>query len=101
LEFDVNKVVEVVVTGVPPTLMALAAWRAARKNTGIAQATRIGVGHVGGRVNEVHDIVNGQREKLSEDLTIVREEVKTLREEIGGLKQEVKQLKAVMGGPKT
>lgn len=81
--------------------MALAAWRAARKNTGIAQATRIGVGHVGGRVNEVHDIVNGQREKLTTDLEIVREEVKTLREEIGGLKQEVKQLKGILGGAST
>ena len=100
VDFDWNKAVEVIATTTPPTLMALAAWRAATKNRNITRATQIGQHTIGRRVDEVkdtvvqvHGMINGQREKLVDELKIVREEVNNLKEQIGGLKQEVLQLK--------
>ena len=99
MDIDLNRVIDAVMTATPPTLVALAAWRSSKKNNRVANATRIGVGNVGTRVGEVHDIVNGQREKMAGETSSLREEVKALREEIGGLKQEVIQLKKqVLGG---
>ncbi len=73
---------------------------AATKNRNITRATQIGQHTIGRRVDEVkdtvvqvHGMINGQREKLVDELKIVREEVNNLKEQIGGLKQEVLQLK--------
>jgi hypothetical protein len=96
LEFTpehINKAIEIIATATPPTLMALAAWRSARKNTRIATAARIGQSNTAKRVEDVHQIVDGQRDKILAETSSLREEVKALREEIGGLKQEVVQLK--------
>src|SRR5258708_7331415 len=106
-----DRLLEMIIAAIPPTLVALGSWRAARRSV---KETRAGnmktdsvnakvtsvnakVTSITGRVEEVHEIVNSQRlasippalEAMKADIDLLKTEVRAQSLQIIALKQVV------------
>lgn len=80
-----KEVIIALIVTTPPTIMALIAWRSGR--TGRTK--------IGDQIAGVATTINGQRDKLIEEVGALKTEALGLKEEIRELKEEVRELKRV------